>query len=224
MTPEEMEARIKDLEKQVNILQATEDIKKLQRAYGYYLEHWMSDEIVDLFADGPGTGVEWPEGSFLGKEGLRRYFESRKKPNREFLHQVIPSSAIIDVDSNGKTAKGRWYGFGGLAVPRGKGVRQSFIAGIYENDYVKEDGKWKIQRIKWSLIFNAPPAVGWVKPERIAALNPSDPPDFPEPDVPPTGFEPQYPSGYVFPFHFKHPVTGKKTSEEKRNKALGIKE
>ena len=32
----------------------------------------------------------------------------------------------------------------------------------------------------------------------------------------------EYPSGYIVPFHFKHPVTGNETSEKKRNKALGL--
>jgi hypothetical protein len=29
----------------------------------------------------------------------------------------------------------------------------------------------------------------------------------------------RYPSGYIIPFHYKHPVTGKETSEKKRNAA-----
>ncbi len=51
MKAEEMEARMKTLESQVNALQTLldiEEIKKLQRAYGYYLEHWMAREIVNL--------------------------------------------------------------------------------------------------------------------------------------------------------------------------------
>ena len=58
MNSEEMEARIETLESQVRTLQTLldiEEIKKLQRAYGYYLEHWMAKEIVDLFADDPSV-------------------------------------------------------------------------------------------------------------------------------------------------------------------------
>jgi len=29
-------------------LEDIEAIKKLQRAYGYYLEHWQEDQIIDL--------------------------------------------------------------------------------------------------------------------------------------------------------------------------------
>lgn len=35
----ELEAKIQKLENQVKILQDIEEIKKIQRAYGYYLKH-----------------------------------------------------------------------------------------------------------------------------------------------------------------------------------------
>jgi len=46
----------------------------------------------------------------------------------------------------------------------------------------------------------------------------------PQADVPRT-FTPRYPSAYIFPFHYKHPVTGKKTSEDERNASIdGVKD
>jgi hypothetical protein len=218
MNAEEMEARIKALEDQVRTLQDIDEIKNLQRAYGYYLEHWMASEIIDLFADGPGVGLEWPEGKYPGKEGVRRYFsEMEKKVDAEFLHQLMQLSPIVDVDPDGTTARGRWYSFGGVSVPRGGGVSQSFISGTYENEYVKEGGKWKIKKIRWHLNFSAKPGTGWVKPERVAAVDPNTPMGGPQPDIPDTRFSQQYPSGYIFPFHYKHPVTGKESTEGLRN-------
>ena len=85
MNAEAMESRLKTLEEQVKTLQTLldiEEIKKLQRAYGYYLEHWMAKEIVDLFSDSPDVSLEfpWNEGTYLGKEGVRKYYENRKNP------------------------------------------------------------------------------------------------------------------------------------------------
>jgi hypothetical protein len=80
-----------------------------------------------------------------------RYFEEFKEPNPEFLHQIMQLSPVIHVDSEGKTAKGRWYGYGPLAIPRGGGVSQSIHCGTYEMEYVKEDGKWKIKVFRWNL-------------------------------------------------------------------------
>ncbi|MBN1191467.1 MAG: nuclear transport factor 2 family protein [Dehalococcoidales bacterium] len=220
MNTEEMEARIKTLEQQLRTVMDIQEIERLQRIYGYYLEHWMADEIIDLFSDGPDAGLEWPEGAYKGKEGVRRYFSSMEKPDPEFLHQLMQLSPVIDVSPDGKTARGRWYSFGGVSVPRGGGVGQSFISGTYENAYVKENGKWKIQRIRWHMNFSAKPGEGWVKPERVAAMDPNAEFEGPKPDVPDTRFALAYPSGHIFPFHFNHPVTGKKTSEEQKNETM----
>jgi len=64
MTLKEMEARLKTLtetvEKQEARLKITEDIEeinKLQRAYGYYLQHWQAEEIIGLFSQSPDASV-----------------------------------------------------------------------------------------------------------------------------------------------------------------------
>ena len=229
MTEEELEGRIKTLESQVKTLQTLldiEEIKKLQRAYGYYLEHWMAKEIVELFADDPRVELDfaWYEGTYRGKESIRRYYENRFKPGPEFMHQLMQLCPVIDVSPDGKTAKGRWYGFGAVSTPHGGGIGQVLMNGIYENEYIKENGQWKFLRFTWALNYMARPGVGWVAPERLA---PPDAPfirDFPEPDVPPTSFDPRFPSGYIFPFHYKHPITGEKTSEEQLNTSLNLRE
>ena len=57
MKTEELEEKVQGLAKTVDKLVAKiqiaediESIKKLQRAYGYYLEHWQADEIVALWS------------------------------------------------------------------------------------------------------------------------------------------------------------------------------
>ena len=212
----ELEARITALEKQSRITQDIEEIKKLQQIYGYYLERQMHEEVIDLFADGPDVALHLVGlGTFTGKDEVRRYF-SPKEWDPEFLHEVMQLSGVVDVDPDGRTAKGRWYNWGGMALPQGGGIRQFFMSGIYENDYVKENGKWKIQVLRHCIVFAAPPGQGWVKPERIAAVDPKSVMEEPKPDIPDTT-QPRYPSGYIFPFHFKHPITGKETSEKARN-------
>ena len=208
-----MEKRLKIVESQVQNLRDIEEIKKLQRAYGYYFEHIMVDEIAELFADGLGVQFHLVGlGIFKGKAGVRKYFAAyRTGPER--LDQIMQISGIVDVDPDGKTAKGRWYHYGALAIPLGKGVKQAFLSGLYENEYVKQKGKWKIKILKQCSVYSAPPNVGWVKPERVAAVDPKDVMKFAEPDIP-EDVPHAYPSGYILPFHFKHPITGKKTSED----------
>jgi len=208
------EARIKDLEEKVRILQDIEDIKRLQKAYGYYLEHFMNDEIMDLFADSPDLVLNGAKG---GKDDLRKFFKNLKdlSQNPEFLHQAMQLSGIVDVSPDGKTAEGRWYSLGAVALPTGKGVRPISLNGIYTVEYVRENGKWKIKKLKFHPIILASPDEGWVKKERIATITPGE--TGKRGPAKPLDSDARYPSGYIVPFHFNHPVTGKKTGEAKHN-------
>jgi hypothetical protein len=42
----------------------------------------------------------------------------------------------------------------------------------------------------------------------------------PKPDIAINKADLRYVSGYIFPFHYKHPVTGQETSENVRNSRL----
>jgi len=50
MTVEELEAKVKAMENELQRLKDIDEIKCLQRAYGYYLEHWMAEDVIDLFS------------------------------------------------------------------------------------------------------------------------------------------------------------------------------
>ena len=148
MTLQELEARLKTLEDM-------EEINKLQRAYGYYLEHWEGQQIVDLFSNSPNVSVEANcNGVYVGQEGIK-YFFLTDKLSPEFLHEMMQLSGIVDVDPDGKTVNGRWYGFGPQAMPIEGIFRALWVLGVYENEYVKEDGKWKFLKIHFSMVFSA---------------------------------------------------------------------
>ncbi|HTY81551.1 MAG TPA: nuclear transport factor 2 family protein, partial [Dehalococcoidales bacterium] len=224
MDNKEMENRIKELEKQVAKLKDLEDINRLQKSYGYYLEHWMYEDVIDLFADGPDTTLNIMAGIYRGKEGVRRYFTGvfSLGKNPEFLHQIMQLAGVVDIDEAGKTARGRWYGFGSVALPRGEGVTQFFTDGIYTSEYIKKDGKWQILKLMWNPLYTAAPEKGWVAPERIEAAKQGKKSIFtnsPKPDEP-RDIDARYPSGYIVPFHYKHPVTGKPSTDTQRNASL----
>ena len=223
MNSKETEAKIKELEKKVATLQDIEEIQRLQKAYGFYLEHWMYQEVIDCFSDSPDTVLNLVAGIYYGKEGVRRYFtgEKARSADPELLHQIMQLSGIVDIAKDGKTAEGRWYGFGAAALPTGKGVLQSLTAGIYTVEYIKEGGKWRILKLMWNPSIMASPAEGWVKPERVAAATPGGH-KSPRPDKQ-RELDTKYPSGYIPPFHYRHPVTGKKTSERKHNASIHVK-
>jgi hypothetical protein len=224
MKAKKLEEKVSQLEKQVRVLQDIEEIKKLQKAYGYYMEHWMSKEIVDCFSNSPDVTLDIFIGKFVGRKGIKKFFEKflskEEQTSPELIHQVMQLSGIVDIEPDGKTAKGRWYGWGVVALPRGGGIEQFYMNGVYEVVYVKENGVWKIKILQFNRTLTIPPGEGWVKPERIAAKDPKKIQPF-NPDLPRT-VDPSYLTGYIVPFHFKHPVTGKLTTEGKRNSSKKV--
>ena len=237
-----MESRLKALEKQakaqekkINLLEDIEAIKRLQKAYNYYVEHMLGDAIIDCFADSSEVVLDWLEGKWLGKEGVKKYFgriASGEGPSG-FSHQLMPTGGLITVDADGKKARGRWYGFGGIFwSDRGKVNGGSLTSGIYEMGYIKEGGVWKILSIKWVIPYGVRIPEGWAMPEDIGGRfvrgeasvpqtqGPRPEAPMPVPDIPVDPDDLRYVSGYIFPFHFKHPVTGKETTEAVRNARL----
>ena len=219
MESEELEVKVKLLEKTVEKLekrvQTTEDIeaiKKLHRAYGYYLEHWQDDEIVELFSHNPDVSVEINNtGLYKGWEAVKESYrfadhytayKGAKKAPPDYLHILMPIAGIVDVDPDGKTGKGRWYGFFLGAMPRPRKLRALIGATIWENEYVKEDGIWKFQKLFANDIICSPIDEGWVKTPFLANIRKTVAPG-------PNAHFQHYPSGYIFPYHYKNPVTGK---------------
>jgi hypothetical protein len=224
-----LEERINALEMRLQYMEDIEAINRLQYAYNYYVEHMMKQEIIDCFADSPDVLLDWLEGKWQGKEGVRKYFNVSQVPPVGFRHQLMPSSGLITVASDGQTAKGRWYAFGGIMMPdpskKGDNAfTRSFINGIYEIGYIKEDGIWKLLTINWVIPYGVRISEGWIMPEDIArpmlsGQSGSGAPSM-TPDIPMDRNDLRYVTGYIFPFHFKHPVTGKTTSEASLNARL----
>ena len=215
MPTDDFEERLKALEDKARQLQDVEEIKKLQRIYGYYVERGQLDEIADLFSDSPDVAFGPSYNVAVGKDNVRRMFSSQRpfgvfqgpKPD-DYLHITMPVSGVVDVDEDGKTAKARWYALMYLcnASPGGGAV---FGVGMYENEYVKEDDRWKILRLQFDDIFLSPYEDGWArspklwgKLKEIADSVGLQPEDIPKP--PPS----KSPFGDQMPFHYKHPITG----------------
>ncbi|MHB8105434.1 MAG: hypothetical protein ACYDG5_07855, partial [Dehalococcoidales bacterium] len=95
----------------------------------------------------------------------------------------------------------------------------SIVGGLYEIQYLKQNGVWKIWKIDWIIHLSIRiPAESWTTVEdlgkRIAGFK------GPDPDIKPIANDPRFVSGYIFPFHYNHPVTGKPASEKAKNAKL----
>jgi len=229
-----LEKLVAEQQKKLNHLEDIEAIERLQRAYNYYVEHMLGQDIIDCFAESPDVKLNWLEGQYMGKEGVKRYFAKAASGENpvDFSHQLAPTSGLITIAADGKKAWGRWYVFGGVFSPKnGKVEGGALVSGVYEMTYIKENDIWKILQIYWFIPYSVRISDGWGLPENLGEMmiksarqpkkeGAAPQMAFPEADIPLDPKDLRYVSGFILPHHFKHPVTGKKSTEGKHNARL----
>jgi hypothetical protein len=217
--------RVEELANEVGRLNDVQAIRKLQHAYGYYLDKCLYDEVVDLFAE--DGEVRFMGGAFKGKPGLRRLYCDRFRKNFTgghngpvygFLLDHLQLQDIVDVAADRGTARGRFRCF--MQAGRHESKQnvpanlpaQWWEGGIYENDYVRENGLWKIKLLNYTAVYHGVYEQGWA--HTPAQFVPFFTETYPgNPVGPDELIEPKpvlWPETSVVPFHYEHPVTGKR--------------
>ena len=189
------------LERDLTTLEDVNAIKRLQRTYGFYTDKQLWSQAADLFA-ADGTIEVGGRGIYAGRERIREFLAlngpESPQPKRLFDHMQL--QPIVHVAADGSTAQGRWHVFAQEAV---HGEYANWGLGVLENEYVKEDGVWKIRRHHFFTTMYTPYDAGWGK---TALPNAGPSADLP-PDRPPSVDYAAYPSAFVVPFHYDNPVT-----------------
>jgi len=204
---ESRSTQIAALEARADRIKDSNDIKRLQRAYGFYLDKAQYDEIADLFAE--DATVEYGnEGVYAGQKRIREYLHRLGK-NRIGLvegqlsnHMLL--QPVVHVAPDGTTAKARWRALIQIGVYKQLAL---WGEGPYEIEYVKDNGVWKIRKLHWYVSFIAPYKEGWAHMMPSEAQVSPFAKEFP-PDSPPTEIYKPWPAAYIPPYHYDNPVTG----------------
>src|SRR5512143_2591341 len=128
MTKQDLESRVKELEDKLAEAQDIQQIEKLQRIYGYYLDNRLWDQVVDLFSENAESLEISDSGVYLGKAGVSRFFKGflgrgGLPPHPQGLGIHMQLQGVVDRNANGRTAKGRWQCIMLLASPWGGNIR-----------------------------------------------------------------------------------------------------
>ena len=201
-----LEARIAVLEGRLSRLEDIENIKRLQRAYGYYLDKGLWDDIVPLFAE-DGSAEIAGRGVYIGRARVKTVLrdligkgEDGLPYGRLLNHMQV--QGIVTVAKDGRSAQARWRAFIQYGEYGGDG---HWAEGPYEMDYVKgEDAVWRISKLLWFPTFYTGFKTGWA--EEARPRNPVSE-EIP-PDLPPTHEYETFPHYFVPPFHYENPGRG----------------
>jgi len=204
-------ARVAALEQRKGLVEDANAIERLQAAYGYYTDRGLWDEAADLFAD-DGTIEIALDGVYVGKARVREYLYAlgdgaRGLPDGK-LNEHLQVMPVITVAPDGLTAKARWRA---IVLAGEHGGDAFWGEGPYENEYVKDDGVWKIKALHWYQALLVPYEGGWqTNPDPTGGrlVSATLPPDRPSSVDYKT-----WPETHVPPFSFPNPV-GKYVASE----------
>jgi hypothetical protein len=138
-----LDARTARLQAHIEAVESVRAIKRLQYAYGHYVELGLWNDFADLFADEATTNYQQ---GVRGKEEVRKLFLQQVGQGKLGLAEgrIYPHilfQPVVHLSSSGRTAKGRWRI---LAMLGGLGGSATWYSGVYENEYVLDNGVWKI--------------------------------------------------------------------------------
>ena len=148
----------------VRVLEDIEAIRKLKATYCYLCDAGLEDERNrdELLAHFTGDArVDFgfgPASVYEGREGLKTFFGQVVPTAVSFCMHMV-HNPIIEV--NGDRATGRWY----YEAPTTDAAtnRAQWMAGTYEEEYVRENGAWKFASIKTRWKYISPYDEGWAK-------------------------------------------------------------
>ncbi len=150
-----------NLSRDVERAESIRAVKTLQRTYAQYAQFGLWNEMGALFADDGvlDTGTDQVKGhkaiaAFLTK----KYGNGHQGLDAGAINTLMIAAPVVNLSVDGKTAKGRWDSM--RLICDGKG-NASIEGGVFENDYVKENGVWKIADLHYHPQYAGPYEIGW---------------------------------------------------------------
>ena len=149
------------LEERVDVLENIEAIRRLKIEYAQACDDgYDQDRIAECYTE-DGVFDTGEFGRHEGRETIRELFTGQEDVFQFALHNVLGHTVYVEPFAD--TATGSVYLFQPCTV---EGEARWFAA-TYDEEYRKEDGKWRFSLSKLNVAFNTPYDKGWVE-QRMA--------------------------------------------------------
>jgi hypothetical protein len=147
------------------------EIKNLQRVYAQLAQYSLWHDMAALFMD-TGT-LDWgttssEDGrSATGIREIEHWFET-DAGKFGARHVLVNDMPVVSLSEDGRTAKGSW------AVMRISGTSGAAMSegGVFENEYVQSDARWKISSLRYYPLHASNHTEGWRTLEEHSSASP----------------------------------------------------
>jgi hypothetical protein len=155
----DLETRVQALEARVQELQDRNEIQELRFRYHIAVNEKKPEMIPELFAE--AGGIDFAHlGKAQGKAQVATFYQQALSDLVPFVKQFIHNHVIT---LNGDTGTGVSYL---EAKPIFNG--ESFlVAARFDDEYVRENGRWKFSKMTLLPYFMVPLKEGWAGPNKI---------------------------------------------------------
>jgi ketosteroid isomerase-like protein len=140
---------LEDLEKRIKALEDVEAIKKLHQQYISYLDTLQFQKALDLFTEDATSEVR-NSGVKKGKKAMAEIYLGTlaKRTQRHDGHLAAQPEITVE----GDRAWGTWVIYMFFSVPT-----VQWVQGRNECEYRKQNGQWKISRLKFTRTLASQP-------------------------------------------------------------------
>jgi ketosteroid isomerase-like protein len=143
---------LEELEKRIQAIEDLESIKKLHQHYIDLMDNLQYKEVLDLFTEDATVEVR-NSGVKRGRKEISEVYIGILAKNRGTSRSEGHMAVEPDITVDGNTAKGTWLIYM-LSQPT-----IQWIQGRNECEYRKEDGKWKISKLKFTRTLASDPSL-----------------------------------------------------------------
>jgi len=140
-------------------------VKTLQRLYAQYAQYGLWDQVGALFAeDGRFVfdGLVNPARTYEGPAAIAGFLRARYGGGRDglgadALSSMFIEAPVVNLSADGNSAQARWEAM----IFHGSGGKARIEGGVFENDYVREHGVWRIATAHYYPEYDGPYEDGW---------------------------------------------------------------
>ncbi|MGH3250743.1 MAG: nuclear transport factor 2 family protein [Trebonia sp.] len=151
---------IDELAQDVERVESVRAVKDLQRAYAQLSQFGLWQAMAALFAG--DAALHWGDETVTGRDRIETWLKTQagdmdgRAPGS--LHTEIIDEPLANLSVDGQTARARWMSMRFLGDGKGKARIEG---GLYENDYVRENGRWRIAELRYYPQFDGDYKDGW---------------------------------------------------------------